>query len=189
MTISLIVLYSSFHLFYQNISSEPIIQVFFFPFEEKNQFLRLPSKTAVDEYIIIPRFLNSGKPEKKSVVIAQFWKFFSEKVRLSRRRLKLTSRHSISWQNWHGLSPSKRVLLSLLSSLLTSFNSKGKYKWCNDIMPDDSRDEFLPENEREGCKKLSHYLRTYVSSRQQSLTVAWVIISCWVSIAASRIKQ
>ena len=56
-------------------------------------------------------------------------------------------------------------------------------------MPDDSRDEFLPENEREGCKKLSHYLRTYVSSRQQSLTVAWVIISCCVSIAASRIKQ
>ena len=56
-------------------------------------------------------------------------------------------------------------------------------------MPDDSRDEFLPENEREGCKKLSHYLRTYVSSRQQSLTVALVIISCCVSIAASRIKQ
>ena len=39
-------------------------------------------------------------------------------------------------------------------------------------MPDDSRDEFLPENEREGCKKLSHYLRTYVSSRQQSPAVA-----------------
>ena len=189
MAISLIVLYSSFHLFFQNISSEPIIQVFFFPFEENISFFAFPLKPQVGEYIIIPRFLNSGKPERKSVVIVQFWKFFSEKVRLSRRRLKLTSRHSISWQNWHGLSPGKRVLLILLSSLLTSFNSKGKYKWCNDIMPDDSRDEFLPENEREGCKKLSHYLRTYVSSRQQSLTVAWVIISCCVSIAASRIKQ
>ena len=42
-------------------------------------------------------------------------------------------------------------------------------------MPDDSRDEFLPENEREGCKKLSHYVRTYVSSRQQSLTVACLL--------------
>ena len=43
--ISLTVLYSSFHLFFQNISSKPIIQVFLFP-SEANQFLRLPSKTA-----------------------------------------------------------------------------------------------------------------------------------------------
>ena len=68
--ISLTVLYSSFHLFFQNISSKPIIQVFL-----SNQIssFAFPLKPQVDEYIIIPRFLNSGKPEKKNVVIVQFF--------------------------------------------------------------------------------------------------------------------
>lgn len=83
MTISLIVLYSSFHLFFQNISSEPIIQVFFFPFEENISFFAFPLKPQVDEYIIIPRFLNSGKPEKKVLLLCNFENFFLKKFDLA----------------------------------------------------------------------------------------------------------
>lgn len=80
MAISPIVLYSSFHLFFQNISSEPIIQVFFFPFEENISFFAFPLKPQVDEYIII-FFLANQK--EKVLLLCNFENFFLKKFALA----------------------------------------------------------------------------------------------------------